>query len=60
MSAQGKWFLMMYSQQGNHIMPLVGDDEEVLLWETEAEARQAGDDHYFANALGFDVYEVGA
>ena len=60
MSAVGKWFVMMYSQKGTHVMPLVDDDDEVMLWETEGEANDAAKDNLYANAFGFQAYEVGA
>lgn len=60
MSAMGKWFVMMHSQRGEHVMPLVDDDGEVMLWETEGEANDAARENPYANAFGFHAYEVGA
>ena len=60
MCAEGKWFVMMYSQKGNHVMPLVDDDDMVMLWETEGAANDAAKDNPYANAFGFQSYEVGA
>lgn len=60
MAATGKWFVMMYSQSGEYVMPLVDGDDEVMLWATEEEANAAGIDNPFANAFGFHSYEVGA
>lgn len=60
MSATGKWFVMMYSQNGNYVMPLVGDDEEVMLWDTEGAANDAARENPYAHAFGFQAYEVGA
>ena len=60
MSAVGKWFVMMYSQNGNYVMPLVDDDNEVMLWDTEGAANDAAKDNPYANAFGFQAYEVGA
>ena len=33
MSAVGKWFVMMYSQSGEHVMPLVNEAGDPELWE---------------------------
>ena len=60
MSAVGRWFVMMYSQAGIYVMPLVDDNDEVMLWESEGAANDAARDNNFANAFGFQAYEVGA
>lgn len=60
MSAVGKWFVMMYSQNREHVMPLVDDNGDPTLWDTEDAANDAARDHPYANALGFQSYEVGA
>ncbi len=60
MSAVGKWFVMMYSQKGDHVMPLVDDNDDPMLWETEGAANDAARENPYANAFGFQAYEVGA
>ena len=60
MSAVGKWFVMMYSQKGDYVMPLVDDDQEVFLWDAEGAANDAARRNNYANAFGFQAYEVGA
>ena len=61
MSAVGKWFVMMYSQNGEYVMPMTeGYNDEVALWETEDAANDAAKDNPYANAFGFQAYEVGA
>ena len=60
MSAVGKWFVMMYSQSGEHVMPLVDDEGDPMLWASEGAANDAAKDNAFANAFGFQAYEVGA
>ena len=59
MGAEGKWFVMMYSQNGQYVMPLVDEDENVLLFDSKEEAKDVGDMHHFANKFGFFVCEVG-
>lgn len=60
MSAVGKWFVMMYSQSGEHVMPLVDDNGDPALWHTEGAANDAARENPYANAFGFQAYEVGA
>ena len=59
MSAAGKWFVMMWTPSGNNVIPLVDDDDNPMLWETEDSAYDAAMENDFANAFGFHVYEVG-
>jgi len=59
MSAVGKWFVMMYSQSGNHVLPLVDDEGDPMLFETEGSANDSARENNFANAFGFQAYEVG-
>lgn len=58
MSANYKWFVMMYSQNGEHVIPLVDANGDVMLWESEEEARSAAMENPFAEAFGFDTYEI--
>ena len=58
--AIGKWFVMMYSQSGNHVLPLVDDEGDPMLFGTEGAANDCAKDNVFANAFGFQAYEVGA
>lgn len=60
MQATGRWFVMMYSQTGKCVMPLVDDGEQVLLWDTEDAANAAARTNHYANAFGFQAHEVGA
>lgn len=59
MSAVGKWFVMMYSQSGAHVLPLVDDEGDPMLFDTEGAANDAARDNAFANAFGFQAYLVG-
>ena len=59
MIAVGQWFVMMYSQNMEYVMPLVDDDGEVMLWKTEGAANDFARGHSYANAFGFQAYEVG-
>jgi len=56
-AASGKWFVMMLSQNGDFVMPLM-DDEEVALFDSEEEADACGSEHFFASEFGFKAFEV--
>lgn len=58
MSASGKWFVMMFSQNGQCVMPLVADEDIVMLWDTESEANEAARGNAFANAFGFQTHQI--
>jgi hypothetical protein len=60
MNSIGKWFVMMYSQNGNHVMPLVDENDCTMLWDTEGEANDAARGNPYAHAFGFQAYEVGS
>lgn len=59
MTAAGKWFVMMYSQSGKYVMPLVDEDDNVLLFKSELDAKNAGRRHHFAITFGFFVRQAG-
>ena len=59
MTAAGKWFVMMYSQSEEYVMPLADGDDNVLLFKSELDAKNAGRRHHFASAFGFFVRQVG-
>ncbi len=54
------FFAMMYSQNGTTAMPIVtGEDgEEVMFWETEEAVHKHLKDHTFAQALGYEIFEI--
>lgn len=51
--------MMMYSQNGQYVMPLIDGTGNVLLFSSKEEAKDVGDMHHFANKFGFFVCEVG-
>lgn len=59
MSATGKFFVMMYSQDGNSVIFLSEEDDEVALFDDEVEAHEAANDNAFARAFDYEVHEVG-
>lgn len=53
------FFVMMNNHKGDLIMPLVDDDQNVMLWATADEARDAADANPFASHFGFEIFERG-
>jgi hypothetical protein len=53
------FFVMMNSQKGNYIMPLVDEDQEVALWPTLEEAKAAVKGNPYAEAFGYEIFERG-
>ena len=53
------FFVMINSQSGNCIMPIVADDEEVMLFDTEEDAIDCADDNLYAKAFGYEIFERG-
>lgn len=55
------FFIMMYTQHGNNATPILkpGVEENVAFYKTEEEAREIADKHPFANAFGYEIFEMG-
>jgi hypothetical protein len=54
------FFIMIYSQNGDSAMPMTdGDSGDVKFFGTEDEARIAGNEHFYAKAFGFEIFEIG-
>lgn len=53
------YFIMMNSHKGDYIMPIVDDNGDVVLYETEEEAIEIADNHYYCKAFGYEVFERG-
>ena len=58
-AAAGKWFVMMYSLNGDRVMPIVSSDDDPRLWDTWWQAEDFAKNHLNAKVYGFQVYEVG-
>jgi len=58
------YFVMMYSQDGEKMMPLVGnpeqdyEDDDPTRFETEEEARYKANRHPYASSLGYEVFSM--
>lgn len=53
------FFIMMYSQNGEYIMPILDDNENVLIFGKYEDAKYEAETHDFCKAFGYDIYEVG-
>jgi hypothetical protein len=54
------YFIMMNSQSGKDIMPLVREDEEVELFDTLDEAQECAKEHVCCQCFGYEIFERGA
>lgn len=54
---EGSLFFVMLDSGNRTPVPLVDDDENVALFDTESEAESAGRRNPLGNAFGYDVYE---
>ena len=55
------FFIMMYNQKGTVAMPITDsdNDDQVAFYATEEEALDAMDGHIYAEAFGFEIFEMG-
>jgi len=53
------FFIMMNSQDGKKIMPIIDEEDEVCLYETYDEAKQLADNHHAASHFGYEIFERG-
>jgi hypothetical protein len=53
-----EYFIMMNNQKGTHISPIVDDDEEVCLFESEEEAEMCVRDNPYAQACGYEIFKM--
>jgi hypothetical protein len=53
------FFIMMNNQSGTTIMPITDGEDDVMLFETEEEAREMAEEHHFCNKFGFEIFERG-
>lgn len=53
------FFIMLHSQSGDKVLPIVDENENVVLYESEEEAINAMKGHLYAESFGFEVFELG-
>jgi len=56
---KNRFFIMMSSQNGDYVLPIVDEDEEVMLFETQEDAEACATAHSFCQAFGYEVFERG-
>jgi len=49
------YFIMVYLQNGKGVVPIVDDDENVLMFERYDEAKALADDHPLCLAFDYEV-----
>lgn len=55
---KGDFFIMMYHPNLKAI-PIIDEDENVLFFSTEDEAREVADNHDGCINLGYEIFEMG-
>ena len=53
------FFVMMYNQKGNHAGPMTDEDGDVAFFETGKAALAVCKDHGYAQAFGYEIFEMG-
>ena len=57
------YFVMLYSQRGDCLIPLVNSDEfgieSLAMFETEEEAHKSGSANILGQSFGYEVHEAG-
>jgi len=56
---EDRFFVMVYSQDGNMVFPLLDNNGDVTLWDSEEQATFSAEKNPFAEAFGFTVHRVG-
>lgn len=59
MFATRPYFVMIHSQSGDRVLPLVDSEGEVVMFGSTAEAADAAEQNPMACAFGWDVFMVG-
>ena len=54
-----QFFVMMETQKGEKILPLVDDSGDPCLFDSEADARNCAHENPYCIAFGFVIYERG-
>lgn len=60
MSAYGKHFVMIYSQDGNLVIPMTKSDGEVALYITASDARIVAEKQALCLAFGYEIHCMGS
>lgn len=53
------FFIMLYSQNGTKVFPIIDENDDPMLYESEEEAEEAMSGHPYAEAFGYEIFELG-
>lgn len=53
------FFIMLLNQRGTCAMPIVDEEGDVMFYASHDEAKEAMRGHVYAEAFGFEVFEMG-
>lgn len=53
-----RFFVMLHSQRGDRVLPLVEENGEVCMFDSTSDAVEAANENDFAVAFGFDVFQM--
>ncbi len=53
---RNRFFIMISNQRGDYIMPMIDDNEEVLLFATFELAEAMAKDHMMCEAFGYEIF----
>ena len=54
-----KPYFVILNHPNGHYMPMVDDDENLAMFDSEISAIVAGNDHMLGSSFGFEVFELG-
>lgn len=54
------FFAMLYTQRGDHLVPLCNDKGHLLMFETLLGAQHAARQTFLGEHFGFEVFEAGS
>lgn len=55
-----QFFIMMSSQKGDAIMPIVDDDGDVVLFDLFGEAKNVAENNMAAQVFGYEIFQRGS
>ncbi len=56
---KNRFFIMLSSQNGDYIQPIIDEEEDVLLYPTYEIAKSLAEDHPACEAFGYEIFERG-
>lgn len=53
------YFVMLYNQKGDRVVPLTDDNGEVRMFADEDDAYKTANVTFYGSNFGFDIFEMG-